>query len=161
MILTPIFILLMVLVFILVWLFASTIDQRKWVVLLITLVATPLLYFYVVYPLVNIFSSYHHEKYFNSGAWEAKPFLRYEMSAHLMASKILYGKPKDNVEELLGTCDWYSWDDSLKINSPDKWNYNLGVKPGAFNTNYEYLEIQFKNDRVVHMKQYQIEKTFE
>ena len=161
MILTPTFIVLAVLVFILVGLFARTIDHRKWVVLLITIIATPVVYFYVFYPFINIFSSYHHKKYFNSDAWQTKPALRYEMSEDIIHSNLLSGKSKGDIENLLGKSSWYGWDDSLKINSPNKWNYNLGFKPGAFNKNQECLEIEFKNDPVKHVTQYQLEKTFE
>lgn len=161
MILTAPFVILMILVFVLMYLFAKTIDHRKWVILVIALVLTPLIYFYVVYPLLNIFSSYHHEKYFDKMAWKEKPAVRYEMSGDIIDKKLLKDRSKTEVEHLLGTCDWYSWDDSLKMNSPDLWNYNLGVKPGAFNRANEYLEISFENNRAKHIKQYQIEKTFE
>ncbi|WP_223550854.1 hypothetical protein [Aestuariivivens sp. NBU2969] len=161
MILTPAFIILISLIFILVGLFAKSIDKRKWVVLLITIAATPVVYFYIFYPFINIFTSFHHKKYFNADAWEAKPALRYEMSENIIHSNLLEGKSKKDVEYLLGKSNWYSWDDSLKMNSPDKWNYNLGMKPGAFNRNKECLEIEFKNNLVKRVTQYQFEETFE
>lgn len=161
MIITPTFIILFAIVFALVWWFATTIDKRKWVSLLIAVVAAPIVYFYVFYPLINIFSSYHHKKHFNADVWKETPALRYEMSDAMIASKTFENKNKYEVEQLLGKSEWYSWDDSLKINTPNQWNYNLGFKPGAFNRNQECLEIVFKNDRVKTIKQYQLEKTFD
>jgi hypothetical protein len=61
----------------------------------------------------------------------------------------------------LGAPEWFGWDDSIKANSKDKWNYNLGFKPGAFNMDQECLELDFKNNTVKAVKQYQMEKKFE
>lgn len=161
MILTPPFVIFLILVFVLVWLFANTIDKRKWLSFLISLALTPIVYFYVFYPLINIFSSYHHEKHFDAEAWTDKPALRYEMSNEITRNQMFLGKTKPEVEAILGTSEWYGWNDSIKANSPDKWNYNLGYKPGAFNLNQECLEFEFKNNKVESIKQYQLETKFE
>ncbi|MGC6432503.1 MAG: hypothetical protein ACON5F_15775 [Jejuia sp.] len=161
MIFTPKFIIVIVITFVITWVFANTIDKRKWVSFLISLVATPILYFYVLYPLINIFFSFHHQKYFDAEAWSDKPALRYEMSDNIIDKDLFIGKSKENVETILGVSEWYSWDDSLKANSPEMWNYNLGFKPGAFNMTQECLEIVFKNNKAVSIKQYQMEKEFD
>lgn len=161
MILTPLFIVFLVLVFVLVWLFTNTIDKCKWLSFLISLVLTPIVYFYIFYPLLNIFSSYHHQKHFDTEAWKDYPALRYEMSQEIIDDSLFIGKNKKAVESLLGSSEWYGWDDALKANSPDKWNYNLGFKPGALNMSQECVELVFKNNTVVSVKQYQLEKTFE
>lgn len=161
MILTPTFIILISIVFILVWLFVNTIDKRKWLTLLVSLALTPIAYFYVVYPMINIFSSYHHEKYFNAEAWEENPELRFEMQDHIISDSVFIGRQKEDVEPLLGKAEWYGWDDAIKANSPEKWNYNLGFKPGALNTMQECMELEFKNNKVVALRTYQLEKTFE
>lgn len=161
MIITPVFVILFSIVFIFIWLFSRTIDKRKWVVFLITIVLTPIIYFYVFYPFINIFSNYHHKKYFESSSWKEKPALRYEMSGHFIQESLFLNKNKTEIEKLLGKSEWFGWDDSIKANSPDKWNYNLGYKPGAFNMNKECLEITFKNNIAYNVKQYQLEQTFE
>jgi hypothetical protein len=161
MIYTPLFIVFLVLVFILVWLFTNTIDKRKWLSFLISLVLTPIIYYYVFYPLLNIFSSYHHQKYFDSEAWAEKPALRYEMSNNIINDSIFKGKTKQEVESQLGEPEWFGWDDSIKANSPEKWNYNLGFKPGALNNMQECIELVFNDNKVESIKQYQLEQTFE
>ena len=83
------------------------------------------------------------------------------MSNEIIEDSIFIGKKKNTVESMLGESEWYGWDDSLKMNSENKWNYNLGFKPGAFNMNQECLELNFKNDEVVEIRQYQLEKNFE
>jgi hypothetical protein len=162
MVLTPLFIVFLIITFILVWLFVKTIDERKWLNILVSVVLTPVVYFYIFYPLLNIFSSFHHEKHFDAAAWKTKPAMRYEMSNEIVGNDLFKGKTKSEVKALLGTSEWYGWDDSIKANSPDKWNYNLGFKPGAMNLQQECLELIFKNDTVVKSWQYQMDKgTFE
>ncbi|MBD0831874.1 hypothetical protein [Aestuariibaculum sediminum] len=161
MIITPLFVIFFLAVFILVWLFTNTIDKRKWLSLLLAIVLTPIIYFYVFYPLINIFSSYHHEKHFDSNNWKNKPALRYEMSNEMISDQLFIGKTKPEVESVLGKSEWFGWDDTIKANSPNKWNYNLGYKPGAFNMNQECLEFIFKDNKVISTKQYQLETQFE
>ena len=161
MIITPTFVILISVVFILVWLFVKTIDKRKWLTLLVSLALTPIAYFYVIYPMINIFSSYHHEKHFKSEAWIENPELRFEMQDAIINDSVFMGKQKEELKLLLGEAEWYGWDDSIKANSPDKWNYNLGFKPGALNNMQECIELEFKNNSVVALRTYQLEKTFE
>ena len=158
MVLTPFFIVMLLITFVLVWLFVKTIDERKWLNILVSVGLTPVVYFYIFYPLLNIFSSFHHEKHFDAAAWKTKPALRYEMSNEIVGNDLFKGKTKSEVKALLGTSEWYGWDDSIKANSPDKWNYNLGFKPGAMNLQQECLELIFKNDVVVKSWQYQMDK---
>ena len=161
MILTPLFVIFFIIVFTLVWLFTNTIDKRKWVSFLLSLILAPLAYFFVFYPVLNIFSNYHHEKYFDAEAWNNKPSLRYEMINQIKNDSLLINKSKKEIQNLLGKSEWYGWNDSIKANSPEQWNYNLGFKPGAFNNSQECIEIIFKNNTVSSIKQYQLEKTFE
>ena len=161
MIVTPLFVVFLVIVFIVVWLFVNTIDKRKWLTILVSLVLTPIVYFYMFYPMINIFSSYHHEKHFDAEAWEVKPQLRYEMGNQIINDSLLIGKSKNDIKALLGNAEWFSWDETLKVISKEKWNYNLGYKPGAFNDMQECLELQFTNNTVESVKPYQLEKDFE
>lgn len=161
MVITPILIISFIIVFILAWLFIKTIGDNKWISLLITLVATPLLYFYLFYPIVNIFSDYYHQKHFNAENWKEYPELRFEMMDQVYNNKQLIGKTKSEIKKDFGTAEWYGWDDSIKANSKDQWNYNMGFKPGAFNKQQECIEFQFKKDTLAALKIYQLEKTFE
>lgn len=154
MIINATLVLLMCIVFVLVFLFVNTIDKRKWLTILVSLVVTPFIYFYALYPMINIFSNYHHQKYFSSELWIEKPLLRYELSDDLIASEVLIGKTKTEVDSLLGTYEWLSWDDTEKTHDDDKWNYSLGIEPGAFNTEKECIEIVFKEDKVISINPY-------
>ena len=81
------------------------------------------------------------------------------MSNQIVDNQLFKDKTKSEVQNSLGTSEWFGWDEQIKENSPEKWNYNLGFKPGAFNTQQECLELVFKNGIVVKSTQYQMEKT--
>lgn len=161
MIITPFLVIFMIVVFILLFLFLNTVDHRKWLTGLIAVVLTPFVYFYMFYPFVNIISSYHHQKYFDSEAWIEKPALRYEMIDQTIASDTLIGMSKETVKSLLGTHEWLSWDDFKEAHVDDKWNYGLGIEPGAFNDKKESVEITFVKNQVISIKHYQEEITYE
>jgi hypothetical protein len=155
MIITPLLVVFMVIVFILLFLFFNTIDRRKWLTFLVSLVLTPIVYFYVFYPFLNIISSFHHQKHFDARAWSEEPALRYEMVDDMMASDTLIGLSKSDIEKRLGRFEWLTWDETLKKHDSARWNYGLGIEPGAFNNKKESLEIIFKNDSVVQLAPYQ------
>jgi hypothetical protein len=161
MIITPLLVIFMAVVFVLLFLFLNTVDQRKWLSALISLVLTPFVYFYLFYPFVNILSNYHHQKYFDSVAWIENPNLRYEMIDSTRYSDTLIGFSKSEIEASLGTFEWLTWDDAKKAHDPNKWNYGLGIEPGAFNDKKECVEIIFNKDNVTEIRQFQEEITFE
>lgn len=155
MIITPSLIVFLIIVFIALFLFLNTIDRRKWLTGIIALLLTPIAYFYVFYPFINIISNYHHQKYFNSELWVDNPSLRYEMMDHMITSDTLIGLTKRDIENRLGTYEWLSWNDVKKQHDSTKWNYGLGIEPGAFNKKKECIEIIFKNNTVATVVPYQ------
>ena len=161
MIVTPLLIIFLIVVFVLLFLFLNTVDKRKWLTALISLVLTPFVFFFMFYPFLNIISSYHHQKRFDSEAWIEKPAFRYEMVDHTIKSDTLIGAPKEKIKTLLGAAEWLTWDDERKAHNNDKWNYATGIEPGAFNDQKECVEITFKDDKVIAIKPYQEEITFE
>jgi hypothetical protein len=161
MIITPFLVIFILIVFVLLALFLNTVDKRKWLSVLISLILTPFVYFYLFYPFINILSSYHHQKYFNNEAWVEKPSLRYEMIDSTIESDTLIGISKENLIALIGDYEWLTWDDAKKAHNINKWNYTLGIEPGAFNSKEECVEITFKNDTVFALMPYQKEITFE
>ena len=161
MIITVPLVLFMSIVFVLTYLFVRTIDKRKWLTLLVSLVLTPVIYFYVFYPMINIFSNYHHQKYFSSELWIEKPALRYEISDDMIASELLIGQSKSEVESLLGRAEWLTWDDTLNAHNNNRWNYALGIEPGAFNEKKECIELIFKNNHLSAIQTYKEPIEFE
>lgn len=161
MIITPLLVIFMVIVFVLLFLFLNTVDKRKWLTGLISLVLTPFVYFFMAYPFINIVSNYHHQKYFDAEAWLEKPALRYEMIDFTIESDTLKGKSKSEVEALLGKAEWLSWDDTKKAHDNNKWNYGLGIEPGAFTEDKTNLEITFIDNKLENLKVYTEPITFD
>ena len=161
MIITPLLVIFMLVVFVLLFLFLNTVDKRKWLTSLIGLALTPLVYFYMLYPFINIVSNYHHQKYFDAEAWIEKPALRYEMIDDTIASDTLIGKSKTEIESLLGKAEWLSWNDAKKVHDDNKWNYGLGIEPGAFTEEKSNVEITFSNNKVADLKTYTEPITFD
>jgi hypothetical protein len=157
MILTPLLVIFLIIVFALTFLFVNTIDKRKWITIPLSLILTPFLYFYAFYPMINIFSNYHHQKYFNSEVWLDSPSFRYEMYDNLQETDTLVGKSKGTIEDLLGTYEWLAWDDVKNGYDVNRWNYGIGILPGAFNSKSEALEIIFANDTVSKVNNFQLD----
>lgn len=156
MILTPLLVIFSIIVFVLTFLFVNTIDDRKWITIPLSIILTPFIYFYAFYPMLNIFSSYHHEKYFNSEVWHKNPSFRYEMYNNITETDTLIGIAKPKIEELLGTYEWLSWDDAKDAHDENRWNYGIGILPGAFNSQSEAMEVVFDNDTVRQINTYKI-----
>ena len=161
MIITPLLVIFLLVVFVLLFLFLKTVDKRKWLSALISLVLTPFVFFFMFYPFLNIISSYHHQKYFDSDAWLENPALRYEMIDNTIESDTLIGASKETITSLLGKEEWLTWDEAKKAHDTNKWNYGLGIEPGAFTNKKECVEITFQNDNVIAVKTYQEDITYE
>lgn len=157
MVITPIFVVFIILCFVLVFLFVNTIDDRKWLTILISIIVTPFFYFYAFYPLLNIFSSYHHQKYFNAKTWLKQPNFRYEMFDDLQQTDTLIGLSKTEITSLLGTYDWLTWDNAIDDYNEDSWNYGMGIHPGAFNTKSEVMQIIFTASKATKVNTYQLD----
>ena len=154
MIITPILVVFLVIVFSLTFLFVNTIDKRKWITIPLSLILTPFLYFYAFYPMLNIFSNYHHQKYFNSELFIEKPSFRYEMYDNIEETDTLLGKSKDNVIDILGPHEWLTWDFEKDDFNENSWNYGMGIWPGAFNSKSEVMQVIFKDNKVIKVKAY-------
>ena len=159
---TPVLLISCIIIVVLLYLFINTIDDsKKWLNIILAILITPILYFYLWYPISTIFLPYHHHKQFNSSEWSEKPGLRYEMIDNMIETDFLTGKSKEDVSKLLGKVQWLSWNDTNKDFDPNVWNYGLGLIPGAFEDIKEDVEITFKNNKVTLVKLSQANYTFE
>ena len=158
---TPVLLISCVIIAVLAYLFINTIDDtKKWLNIILAVLLTPLIYFYIWYPISTIFLPYHHHKKFDSANWSEKPGLRYEMIDNMIETNYLTGKSKEEVSKLLGKVQWLSWNDTTNDFDPNVWNYGLGLIPGAFKDVKEDVEITFKNNKVILVKLSQATYTF-
>ena len=131
------------------WLFKKfiTVDKtRKIATWAATLVATPLIYLGLV--MLWLFSiSYHPTHDFDKEKWFANKEKRYELSKNIIDSKMLIGKTKSEVRQILG--------DESNTDASDYWYYYLGFRPGFANIDPDVLDIEFKDGKVIKVGQHQ------
>jgi hypothetical protein len=122
-------------------------GKRKIITWVATIVLTPLIYYGFIM-LVAFYLSYYPNLHFNKTGWESKPNKRYELSKNLIESKILIGKSRAQLRQLLGSD--YSADDS------DVLYYALGNTPVILNFDPDpfTLQINLKNNKIISVEQY-------
>ena len=126
--------------------FVKTGKTRKIATWTATIVTTPLLYAGLI--LLWLFSmSYHPTHDFDQQKWAADKEKRYELSADLIDRKMLIGKTKSEVRQLLG--------DEGNTDESDFWNYYLGFRPGFANIDPDVLVIEFKDGKVIKVGQHE------
>ncbi len=89
---------------------------------------------------------YYPQKDFEAKKWNDDIEGRYEMTYNIISDSLLVGKTKEDIRILLGA-------KGLEIEG-DKWTYYIGFLPG-FHIDPSVLCIEFKNDRVVKVYQYE------
>jgi hypothetical protein len=131
------------------WLFKKFIkvDQtRKITTWVVTICSTPIIYVGLI--MLFLFSvSYHPSYEFDKERWAANKEKRYQLSEHIIESKMLIGKTKAEVKQILGDADH---SDDL-----NNWDYHLGFRPALFSIDIDILDIEFKEGKVVKVWQHQ------
>jgi amino acid transporter len=110
-----------------------------------TLLLTPMIYVGLV--MIWVFSiSYYPNHDFDKQKWGDDLDKRYELSKDIIDSKMLIGKSKAQVRQILG-----NEDNSDSLNT---WVFGLGVRPELFNIDDSYLQVEFDNGKVVNVEQH-------
>jgi hypothetical protein len=121
-------------------------KNRKYLAIIPSVVLSPIVYIGLIY--LWIFSiSYYPTNDFDKQTWESNPEERYKMSEDIIESKMLIGKTKQEIVELLGN-DFYSY-------SENHIAYGLGFIPGLFNIDPDVLDIYFENGKVTKVGQHE------
>ena len=121
-------------------------KNRKYLAIIPSIVLSPIVYIGLIY--LWIFSiSYYPTNDFDKQTWESNPEERYKMSENIIESKMLIGKTKQEIVELLGN-DFYSY-------SENHIAYGLGFVPGLFNIDPDVLDIYFENGKVTKVGQHE------
>jgi hypothetical protein len=131
------------------WLFKKYIKvnkTRKLITWIATIILTPLIYVGIVM-LIYFSISYYPSHDFDRQKWLTDGEKRYELSKDLINSKILIGKSKVQVRQLLG-------DEADNENKSNVWTFGLGYRPELFNIDPDHLQIEFKDDKVVNVEQH-------
>jgi hypothetical protein len=111
-----------------------------------TILGTPLIYVGLI--MLCFFNMSYHPTYeFDKGKWLADKEKRYEYSEDVIESKMLIGKTKAQVRQLLG--------DEGNKDVSDHWAYYLGFRPAFANIDPEILDIEFKDGKVIKVGQHE------
>ena len=130
------------------WLFRKVIivtNYRLMATWVATLAATPLIYAGLV--LLLLFSmSYYPNHSFNREKWINDREDRYQFSQKMISSKMLIGKTKTEVRQMLG--------DVENSDSTNSWYYYLGIRPEFSNIDPDNMEIIFQDGKVTDVIQH-------
>jgi len=125
------------------WVFSRYIKTertRKIATWTATIFTTPLLYI-GIFLLLFYAMTYYPSHEFDRMKWSSDMEKRYEMSQDIIDSKMLIGKTKSEVKQLLG--------DSNDPDGDNNWSYYLGMKPGIISIDPDILEIEFKDEKAI------------
>ncbi|MBU2939674.1 hypothetical protein KO494_09000 [Lacinutrix sp. C3R15] len=121
-------------------------KNRKLIAIIPAIFLSPIIYLGLIY--LWIFSvSYYPSNDFDKQEWETNIEERYKMSEDIIESKILIGKTKEEIIELLGK-DFYTYNQNHMA-------YVIGFVPRLFNIDPDVLDIYFKNGKVTKVTQHQ------
>jgi hypothetical protein len=119
-------------------------KTRKIATWIVTLIATPLVYIGLI--MLWLFAiAYHPNHDFDKQKWSADKEKRYELSDDIINSKMLIGKTKAEVRQILG--------EEGNADQSDFWNYYIGFEPSFANIDPDYLVIEFKQGKVIKVRQ--------
>ncbi|AGC76517.1 hypothetical protein DDD_1390 [Nonlabens dokdonensis DSW-6] len=115
--------------------------------MVVTLITAPLIYSVLIIVFFSILF-YEPQLDFNKERWMKIEQGRYKMRDDLVDSKILNGKTKKEVIDLIGR--------SRSADSTNVWTYDLGTSGAGLGWQFNYLEIKFANDKVNTVKKIEI-----
>ncbi|MDW5288770.1 hypothetical protein [Formosa sp. PL04] len=120
-------------------------SNRKFLAIIPTVILSPIIYVGLV--MIWIFSiSYYPTSDFNKDEWNSNVEERFKISEYIIESKILIGKTREEVIQLLGN--------EFITNNESELSYELGFVPGLFNIDPDYLDIKLENGIVISVNQH-------
>jgi hypothetical protein len=121
----------------------KSVSTRKILIWLATIILTPILFVGLAWIVVFVWT-YYPNKDFNQNDWQANQYKRYEYSASIIDSRILVGRSKRQVRELLGPGEYNA--------DPDTFKYDLGDQPDIFGIDEPFLFVYFENGKVARVE---------
>ena len=122
-------------------------DKTRKVIVWSATIVTALLLYVGLIMLWFLSISYHPSHDFDIERWFSDQEKRYEMSHNIIDSKMLMGKIKSEVWEILGKKE--------NTESSDIRSYYLWFEPGFMNIDPDVLDIEFENGRVIEVRQHE------
>jgi len=120
-------------------------TRRRAIPWVVTIVTAPVFYAACILIFIEI-EEYYPNKDFNKKEWLANKDIRYEYSHDLIKSKILIGKSKQQVLQLLGSDTDTTQNDQLE--------YDIGFRPEITGIDPSHIVVDFKNGKVSDVVEY-------
>lgn len=121
-------------------------KRKKFIVLIITVITIPIIYVVIIFSLLTGIY-YYPDRDFDKEQWFNNKEKRYELSHDIIESRMLIGKTKNEVQQILG--NEYSSD------GEDHWMYELGFRPQLSAIDPDVLDVIFINGKVVRVGQHE------
>jgi uncharacterized membrane-anchored protein YitT (DUF2179 family) len=129
------------------WLYGKFIGdktKRQITIFGSTVISAPLMFRGLI--MLFLFCLFYYPKIdFDRTKWITEPGKRYQMTESMIESKMLVGKTKEEVINLLGGGQGFGTGDTAA--------YNIGISAGGLGIDPDMLEIQFKNGKVIKVSQ--------
>ena len=120
----------------------TRVSTRRLLTWLATVLLTPLLFAGLIWVIIFLWT-YYPNRDFTQKDWQDNQYKRYEYAENIIKSRILIGRSKKQVEQLLGG--------EQNTNESDNWKYDLGNKPDflAIGGGEYTLFVYFEKGKVV------------
>ena len=109
-------------------------------------ITAPLAYATLVVAAISV-ANYYPKNKFSRAQWFAEKEKRYKLSGDIIESRMLIGKSKKEVKELLGK-------DEMIDERSDYWEYGLGFVPSG-SIDPDALDIYFQDGKVIKVSQHE------
>lgn len=112
-----------------------------------TIIVAPILYLVLNFAFFS-YLFYEPQFDFDKEKWFADKHSRYKMREDIIESKILEGKSKSEIVEIIGKPES---NDSIEL-----WTYDLGMSDAGLGWQFNYLELTFKDGKVINVKELKV-----
>ena len=122
-------------------------KTRNWTSIAGTIIIAPILYLVLVFSFFS-YLFYEPQYDFDREKWFADKHSRFEMRDDIVESRILKGKSKSEIIELIGK--------PVSNDSTELWTYDLGMSGAGLGWQFNYLELTFENEQLSSVKKLEI-----
>ena len=122
-------------------------KTRNWTSIAGTIIIAPILYLVLVFSFFS-YLFYEPQYDFDREKWFSDKHSRFEMRDDIVESRILKGKSKSEIIELIGK--------PVSNDSTELWTYDLGMSGAGLGWQFNYLELTFENEQVSSVKKLEI-----
>ena len=122
-------------------------KTRNWTSIAGTIIIAPILYLVLVFSFFS-YLFYEPQYDFDREKWFSDKHSRFEMRDDIVESRILKGKSKSEIIELIGK--------PVSNDSTELWTYDLGMSGAGLGWQFNYLELTFENEQLSSVKKLEI-----